>query len=42
LQAEKPDTGDVDGVLAVNSHESVGLEERRHLTERSEIDERCT
>ncbi len=41
LQAENPDAGNVDGVLAVNSHESVGLEERRDLPERSEIDEGC-
>lgn len=41
LQPEKPDEGDVDGVLAVNSHESVGLEERRDLSDRPEIDEGC-
>ena len=40
LQAKEPDVSDVDGVLAVNPDETIGLEQRRDLTNRSDIDER--
>ena len=33
--------GDIDGVLAVDPHESEGLEKRRHFADRPDIDERC-
>jgi len=41
LQAEKPDIGDVDSVLAVNPDETVGLQKRRDLADGSDIEKRC-
>ncbi len=41
VQPKKPDAGDVDGVFAVDPDESEGLEQRRHLADRSDIEERC-
>ena len=38
LQPKKPDAGDVDGVLAVDPDESEGLEQRRNLANRHDID----
>ena len=35
LQPKEPDAGDVDGVFAVDPDESEGLEQRRHLADRS-------
>jgi hypothetical protein len=41
LQAKEPDMGDVHSMLAVDPDESEGLEQRRDLADRPDIDERC-
>jgi hypothetical protein len=41
LQPKKSDVGDVGGVFAVDTDESEGLEQRRHLAKRPDIDKRC-